>query len=171
MAKLVPSVSPEQIASDLKSYDENNDGEIDFGEFCAWMKAWDTTGQCVIREDQVRSLVEEEAKFAVAGEGSDGDSGEEEAVELETKGGIKVVDWDGFLSIARKFLDASKETTVLDRDFGRQLLAAVSLEPEHVDTLTFGEALIALCTMWHGPPQGSTVAFYVKNVWQADGRA
>ncbi|KNC56443.1 uncharacterized protein AMSG_02413 [Thecamonas trahens ATCC 50062] len=150
VAKLVPTADKAQIKADLRAYDADDNGEIDFSEFAVFMAGWDQSGQAVLREENIRALVDTLELF---------------------KGEPAVVDWAAFLSIARRFVPAEAETTVLDEDFGRQLLAAVSLEPDHVNSLTYGEVLVALCTMWHGPPQGATVAYYVRNVWNVDGRS
>lgn len=149
VAKLVPDSDPAKVKADLKAFDKDDDGKLDFSEYCAYMAAWDTSGATVLRPDQVKRLADMRARF--------------------TTGSPPVVSWGGFLSIAREFIPQSSETIPLDETFGRSVLASAGMDPEHVNSLTFGECVVCLTVMWHGPPQGQTVAYYVRNFWNADG--
>eukprot|EP01139_Manchomonas_bermudensis_P000043 Amastigsp_a31_524.p2 type:complete len:217 gc:universal Amastigsp_a31_524:676-26(-) len=149
VAKLVPDSDPAKVKADLKKFDADDNGKLDFHEYCQWMQAWDVSGQTVIREAEVQRLVALAARFA---------------------GTPAVVNWDGFLECARTFIPRDRETVPLDEAFGRQLLASVGLDTGLVSGLTFGEAIICLTALWHGPPQAQTVAFYYRNMCAHDGR-
>eukprot|EP00300_Choanocystis_sp_HF-7_P002648 c12006_g2_i1.p1 GENE.c12006_g2_i1~~c12006_g2_i1.p1 ORF type:complete len:218 (+),score=50.68 c12006_g2_i1:30-656(+) len=149
VAKITPDSDPAKVRADLVKFDQDHSGSLNFSEFTNFMNAWDQSGQTHISEAACKKLTDLKTRFA---------------------GAPATVNWETFLELARVFVPQARESVAMDEAFGRSLLLSVGIDAGLVNTLTYGEALIALTALWHGPPQAHMVAFYYKNACAKNGR-